>query len=54
MSVAAGQISQDPALTITQEQAALARRCLTDDGNSLDWEAIDAWLAEGSHCPPQW
>ncbi len=44
MSVTAEQATLDPTLTTTSEEAALARRCLTDEGTALDWKAIDAWL----------
>ncbi|MCP3999719.1 MAG: [protein-PII] uridylyltransferase [Gammaproteobacteria bacterium] len=46
MSNKTRQDTQDPALTITPEDAALAQRCLTEDGTSLDWEGIDTWLVE--------
>jgi [protein-PII] uridylyltransferase len=44
MSDKSEQEEQDPALTITPEDAELARRCLTDEGTALDWKSIDAWL----------
>ena len=48
MSIAAESFSTDPALSLTAEDAALARKCLNDDCDQLDWNAIDQWLAEPS------
>lgn len=45
---AAAEATSTPALSLTPEQVALARRSLTDDGNSLAWDEIDRWLAEDS------
>jgi [protein-PII] uridylyltransferase len=44
MNVGAEEMARDPALSITPEAAALARKCLTDEGTNLDWQAIERWL----------
>jgi [protein-PII] uridylyltransferase len=36
----------DPALSLSTAAATLARKCLNEDGNDLDWQAIDTWLTK--------
>jgi [protein-PII] uridylyltransferase len=45
MNTAPDQVIRDPALTLAQEESALAKRCLTDDGTGMEWQAINTWLA---------
>jgi [protein-PII] uridylyltransferase len=46
MAMAAGQPSYDATLTLGDEGAILAQRCLDDTGSDMAWDNIDDWLAE--------
>jgi [protein-PII] uridylyltransferase len=44
MNAVAAQSEIASALSLSAEETALARRCLTEDGTALDWDAVDRWL----------